>query len=375
MTDANPSGPNPTTQDAAAASTPETGGAVPVTDAAGTLDTGGAGAAGMSGAEAKRAEFRAFLSNMPVKLGSFVEAVLPRSITIGEDGAEKEFRKDFSPASLPWVEAFALTRFPSPAAVAAAENQPFSEGLIRYLGETLLRTVGGTWDIDPEGGVGHGMPFIRPDTPAGEAAGEPISLVSLLMTAVQERRGDTFVTALANALAEFGEQGMPNRTSTGIDLSAGGERPSQLEQDHLDAFLGGVEPVIAAWIHEQGGGMEAWAYGRPALERLTADLRERYSDAEAMAGQDEQSYLAGAVRYAGEVIRRAGLGTWRFGAEAPADDPRSGQPFVRFAAGDGAGADGADADGFDVVPWQLVQDALTDGDALTTAYDRAAATV
>ena len=56
---------------------------------------------------AQRAEFQAFLSNMPVKLGSFVAADLPRSITVGE-GEEKEFRKDFSPASLPWVEALSL---------------------------------------------------------------------------------------------------------------------------------------------------------------------------------------------------------------------------------------------------------------------------
>lgn len=369
MTDANPTDPNPTAQGSAG---PEPAVQDPATvSTPDTSEAAGGAAPSTADAEAKRAEFRAFLSNMPVKLGSFVEAVLPRAITVGEDGEEREFRKDFSPASLPWVEAFALTRLPSPAAVAAAENQPFSEGLVRYVGETLLRTVGGTWDIDPDGGTGHGMPFIRPDSPAGEAAGTPISLVGLLMTAVQERRGDTFVTALANALAEFGEQGTPNRSSTGIDLSAGGERPSQAEQDHLDAFLGGVEPVIAAWIHEQGGGMEAWAYGRAALERLTADLRERYSDAEAMTGQDEQAYLAGAVRYVGEVIRRAGFGTWRFAAEVPADDPRSGQPFVRFAGGD---ADGG-AEGFDVVPWQLIRDALTDDDALVAAYDRAAATV
>lgn len=369
MTDANPTDPNPAAQDPAVQ---DTAAQDPATASGpGTSEAAGDAAPGTADAEAKRAEFRAFLSNMPVKLGSFVEAVLPRAITVGEDGEEREFRKDFSPASLPWVEAFALTRLPSPAAVAAAENQPFSEGLVRYVGETLLRTVGGTWDIDPDGGTGHGMPFIRPDSPAGEAAGTPISLVGLLMTAVQERRGDTFVTALANALAEFGEQGTPNRSSTGIDLAAGGERPSQAEQDHLDAFLGGVEPVIAAWIHEQGGGMGAWAYGRAALERLTADLRERYSDAEAMTGQDEQAYLAGAVRYVGEVIRRAGFGTWRFAAEVPADDPRSGQPFVRFAGGD---ADGG-AEGFDVVPWQLIRDALTDDDALVAAYDRAAATV
>ncbi len=314
---------------------------------------------------AQRAEFQAFLSNMPVKLGSFVAADLPRSITVGE-GEEKEFRKDFSPASLPWVEAYTLAKLPAPAAVAAPENQPFSEGVIRYVGETLLRTVGGTWDTDPEGGTGDGMPFIRPDSPAGEAAGQPISLISLLMTAVQQRRGDVFVTALAGALSEFGEEGAPFRSSTGIDLSAGGEKPTQVEQDHLDAFLSGVEPAIAAWIQQQGGGMEVWQYGREALDRLAADLRERYDSAGDMDDPDEQAYLAGAVRYAGEVIRRAGLGTWRFGTEASAEDPHAGQPYVRFAGTDGA-------EGFDVVPRQELRRTLDDASALVDAYDRATA--
>jgi hypothetical protein len=318
---------------------------------------------------AEHAEFRAFLTNMPVKLSTFVDAELPDTITV-EDGAEKEFVKDFSPGSLPWVEAYALTRLPGPAAVAMPENQAFSEGVMRYVGETFLRAAGGEWDFDPRGVAGHGMPFIRPDSAAGPAQGEPVSVVGLLLTAVEQRRAEVFVTALAQTLAGFGEGSTPLRSSTGMEpAGASAAPPSQSEQEFLGTFLGTVEPAVAGWVGDQANPGE-WQFDRDSLARLERQLRARYDDAAELSEEREQFFIAGAVRFVGEVLRRAGGGSWRYGAELEPDDPRAGQPFVRLStAADTAGSTRS----ADFVPWQLLRRTLTDENALTAAYDHAVA--
>ncbi|GAA4284521.1 hypothetical protein GCM10022261_20520 [Brevibacterium daeguense] len=318
---------------------------------------------------AEHAEFRAFLTNMPVKLRTFVDIELPDTITV-EDGGEKEFVKDFSPGSLPWVEAYALTRLPGPSALAMPENQTFSEGVMRYVGETFLRAVGGEWDFDPRGVGGHGMPFIRPDSAAGQAQGEPVSVVGLLLTALEQRRAEVFVTALARTLAGFGEGGMPPRRSTGLEpAGASADRPSQSEQEFLDTFLGTVEPAVAAWVGDQANPGE-WQFDRASLARLERQLRARFDDAAELSAEREQFFIAGAVRFVGEVLRRAGSGSWRYGAELEPDDPRAGQPFVRISTT-------ADAEGStrsaDFVPWQLLRRTFTGDGALTAAYDHAVA--
>lgn len=179
--------------------------------------------------------FAAFLDSMDERLSTFIEHGLPETVEVG--GEERTFVKDLSPASLPWIEAYAVSRLPTPALASTPANQRLSEDLMRYVGETFLRTLGGSWQHDPDGSD-HGMPYIQVPDPGADDAAAPaeadtaadapadaatapeahvtidVSVLGLLMAALQNRTGDVFVSALlgiagAEAEAETGDQTDP----------------------------------------------------------------------------------------------------------------------------------------------------------------------
>ncbi|SMY10719.1 hypothetical protein [Brevibacterium jeotgali] len=168
----------------------------------------------MSSASADQTDaFTAFLSSMDDRLNAFIAHGLPETVEVGDE--ERTFVKDLSPASLPWIEAYAVSRLPTPALASAPANQRLAEDLMRYVGETFLRTLGGSWQHDPDGSD-HGMPYVQVPDPGDDAApahadpearpgteAEPearvtidVSVLGLLMTALQNRTGDVFVSAL-----------------------------------------------------------------------------------------------------------------------------------------------------------------------------------
>ncbi len=302
-------------------------------------------------------EYAAFLSNMDVRLGAFILADLPESFQ-QEDGTQAPFPKDLSPQSLPMIEHFVLSKFSTTAEVVAEENRRFVEGLIRYLGETCLRAVGGAWDHDET--TGNGLPFIRPDSEEGPLRGEPIPLVAVVLTAVEQRNGGIFTAVLNQALAGFGDSGKPRRACTGLALGLlNANNSSKDEVEFLSRFIGTVEPGIAAWTKEQAD-PTLWSFDRESLERLGRQLSVRYEARDEMMAEDEISFVGGAMRFIGETIRRHGGGQWRYGAEVESDDPRYQQPYIRFTIGD---------QNLDIVPWKLAQAALDDAEAIASALD------
>lgn len=160
----------------------------------------------MSSASADQTDaFTAFLSSMDDRLNAFIAHGLPETVEVGEE--ERTFVKDLSPASLPWIEAYAVSRLPTPALASAPANQRLSEDLMRYVGETFLRALGGSWQHDPDGSD-HGMPYVQVPDP-GDAGTDAVtdtapearvtidvSVLGLLMTALQNRTGDVFVSTL-----------------------------------------------------------------------------------------------------------------------------------------------------------------------------------
>ena len=190
-------------------------------------------------------EFSAFMASMPLRLSTFIESDLPESVTL-ENDETREFRKDLSPASLPWIEAFATSALASPAVAVAPENQKFTENLMRYVGEVFLRGLGGAWDYDESGEVGEGFPFIRPDSQDGDCEGEPISMIGLVMTALQARNGQVFVSRYAEELEKFGEDG-PRRSSSAVDDSAAGGAGVPMEDEERE-FLGTFLPTVESGV-------------------------------------------------------------------------------------------------------------------------------
>ena len=302
-------------------------------------------------------EFTAFINNMDVRLGAFVLADLPATFDT-EDGETVPFPKDFGPKSLPMLELFVLSKFPSTEAILESENRRFFEGLIRYLGETYLRAIGGVWDHDES--TGNGMPFIRPDTEQGPAAGEPIPLVAIVLTAVDQRSAEVFTAGLDTAREQLGGDGLPRRKCTGLSLGMlTAENSSEQEVEFLSRFIGTVEPGIAAWTREQAD-PSSWGFERESLARLGRQITARYDSPADMMDEEETPFTAGAMRFIGETVRRIGFGQWRYGTDLDADDPRQKQPFIRFVIGD---------QNLDLVPWRLIQAALEDADAIASALD------
>lgn len=196
--------------------------------------------------------FTAFLSSMDERLSAFIAHGLPETVDVG--GEERTFVKDLSPASLPWIEAYAVSRLPTPALASAPANQRLSEDLMRYVGETFLRTLGGSWQHDPDGSD-HGMPYVQvpdpgdggSDAAASESAADTaadtpadadtapearvtidVSVLGLLMTALQNRTGDVFVSTLlgiagADAAAEPDATGSDSTESDAGSAETGGQ--------------------------------------------------------------------------------------------------------------------------------------------------------
>ncbi|GAA1862922.1 hypothetical protein [Brevibacterium marinum] len=302
-------------------------------------------------------EYYAFINNMDVRLGAFVLADLPETFD-REDGETATFPKDFGPKSLPMLEFFVLSRFSSPDEVIDPDNRRFVEGLIRYLGETYLRAIGGAWDHDEE--TGNGMPFIRPDTEEGPLKGEPIPILAIILAAVDARTAEVFTAVLDRARENLGGDGTPRRSSTGMSLGAlTSENSSEEEVEFLSRFIGTVEPGIAAWTQEQVE-PASWVFERESLVRLGRQLAARYDSRDEMMTEEETPFVGGAMRFIGETIRRIGFGQWRYGAGLEADDPRSRQPFIRFLVGN---------QNLDMVPWRLAQTALEDPNSIASGLD------
>lgn len=302
-------------------------------------------------------EYAAFINNMDVRLGAFVLADLPETFE-NEDGETATFPKDFGPKSLPMLELFVLSKFPDTEAVLDPENRRFVEGLVRYLGETYLRAIGGSWDHDES--TGNGMPFIRPDTEEGPLKGEPIPLVAIILTAVDQRSAKIFYSVLEKAQENLGGDGRPRRQCTGLSLGAlTAENSSEEEVEFLSRFIGTVEPGIAAWTQEQAD-PASWSFDRASLNRLGKQVTVRYDTREDLMAEGETPFVAGAMRFIGETLRRIGFGQWRYGTDIETDDPRFKQPYVRFLIGD---------QNLDIVPWRVMQAALEDNEAIASALD------
>src|SRR5699024_280359 len=152
----------------------------------------------------------------------------------------------------------------------------------------------------------------------------------------------------------------PRRKCTGLLMVMITARNASVEEDEfLSRFIGTVEPGIAAWTQEQAD-PTSWGFDRESLARLGKQVAARYDAREDMVSQEETPFVAGAMRFIGETVRRIGLGQWRYGTEFEDDDPRTRQPVIRFVIGD---------QNLDLVPWRLIPAALEDSEAIASALD------
>lgn len=216
-------------------------------------------------------------------------------------------RLDYSVESLRGLERCVLDRFGEPGDVSFFEERPFLEGVVAYLGESLMRLAGGSWDWtaddDPEG-FPEGMPLVRPD-PAGGL--DPVSPVHLVREAVGSGDGERF-TALyrdwerAVKRAERARPSWrPHKEPTTLD------RPEP--PDRLAGWLARRDQAFPDWVasYAPDGAWDFSPGSLPALQELVRRVTPTRAELHDPANRD---FVDGAVWYLGEVMRRGMGGRW-----------------------------------------------------------------
>jgi len=106
----------------------------------------------------------------------WVEAQHPRLARYQDVLAPTQIRTDFSRDSLSDLGAYLPVRYPEGTQPLAADDTDFLDGAVRYIGETLLRHVGGRWDYtDEPNHLFRGRPFLFLDLPDPPPLAPPVS--------------------------------------------------------------------------------------------------------------------------------------------------------------------------------------------------------
>ncbi|WGW12638.1 hypothetical protein LWF01_02390 [Saxibacter everestensis] len=267
-----------------------------------------------------------WLDDMSPRLYGFLDFGLPEAA----DG--KPFRKDFTVESLQGVEDYLLHRIDSPADFADPDDREFATGIIRYLGETILRRVGGQWEYDnPD--LGAGFPYLRFDGPEGELTGGTISPMGLIDQAITERSRTTFTTALTRLIDNFGPSGPLRKCSAITSFGTGTTTPE------LQAWLDTMDQDLGNWLrHHAPEPRDQWNFSLESLNALARDIHTRYPTLDDYDNDAGSPYLTGAQKYYGQTLIKHAGGEWTHYPFDDGDDPDEnywgGYPFLRRVTGE-----------------------------------------
>jgi hypothetical protein len=214
---------------------------------------------------------------------------------------------DYSVESLRGLESSVLDRFGEPGDVSFFEERLFLEGVVAYLGESLMRLAGGSWGWtagdNPEGFPG-GMPLVRPDPVVGL---DPVSPVHLVQEAVGSGDGERF-TALYRDW-----EGAVDRAKRASPSRRPHKEPTTLDSpeppDQLAGWLARHDQAFPDWVaaYAPDGAWDFSPGSLPALQELVRRLAPTRAELHDPANRD---FVEGAAWYLGEVMGRGMGGRW-----------------------------------------------------------------
>ncbi|PFG40169.1 hypothetical protein ATJ97_2690 [Georgenia soli] len=227
------------------------------------------------------------------RLTSFVSEIAP---TLGA--------QPYTPESLGAVEALFLGRVQAPEDLDDGGNRAFFLDVLRYVGETLLRTCGGEWEWEElweSGGPGAGLPFVRVDAPTGYLQGGTVDMYATLTGAAAARTGHYFRDLVTAVLASFGDAG-PLRRSSG--WQAMGVDDPTATNPALREYLADHQARLDAFTTDAAAGNLRLDYTEESLHRLEAVLLEAYPDRPELEADFDTPFVQGAARYVAETFTR-----------------------------------------------------------------------
>jgi hypothetical protein len=243
---------------------------------------------------------------------------------------EEELAFDFSGDSLGAWEAYLRYLFDTPGELAAPAKRWLVEGMIAYIGETLLRIGGGGWRAaERPDWVFGGLPVIEADA---ALALPVVSPADLALEVVRDRRdgllagvGGEWQRAVAAHRAAHPGWAPAKRRTPGLDPAD----PAAVDADAgwLREWLAAREAAFPAWRERFGGGV-AWDFSAGSAEALGALVLRLAPTPDALADPRNAAFVDGATWYLGETLRRVKGGEWHYRSGDPDVGMYFGRPFV-----------------------------------------------
>lgn len=252
--------------------------------------------------------FETWVEEMDPKLAGFEMFGLP----------EQWSAKHYTRAALVELQDVMRDRLDGPEQVTDGTEVAFVDGAIRYVGETLIRQVGGRWVFQ------GGRPQLVLDVP-DVTEDDPVDVRGVLQNVLRYRDEDVLGRLFDIHRAAADEEG-----ATGPAFAA--QKPDVDPRSRLGQWLASMDEAIEAWRQGPAAPAERWDGSVASLELLGPWMLETFgtTDPDVLEeGSDQRTAFVGACRYLGETVRRHGGGQWVY-PEGPTarGNPYAGRPFV-----------------------------------------------
>jgi hypothetical protein len=219
-----------------------------------------------------------------------------------------DLRLDYSVESLRGLERSVLDRFGEPGDVSFFEERLFLDGVAAYLGESMMRLAGGSWDWipgdDPEG-FPDGIPLVRPDLAVGL---DPVSPVHLVQEAVRSGDGERFTALYRDweRAVERAKQTQPSWRPRKEPTALDSPEPTS---ERLAGWLARRGEAFPGWVATYAPD-SAWDFSPGSLPALQDLVRRVTPTRAALHDPANRDFVDGAAWYLGEVMRRGMGGRW-----------------------------------------------------------------
>jgi hypothetical protein len=221
------------------------------------------------------------------------DAIAARIATLASDYLPDGIALDYTAESLRRIESFAINT--------AIPDSSFTSGVASYVGETLLRAVGGRWLWDDrEHSVTRGFPVVQPHLDDSTGTILPTHLLAF---ALKWRDGATLTRLYDAQCLRVAKRKGEDPTWTAMrSLTPGLDETPEAAPDYCDVWRAEQRRELPNWVTRYGAERN-WDFSRDSLLTLGEIMAE--------PGRSEADKEC-AAWYFGETLFRARPSRWHF---------------------------------------------------------------